>query len=89
MDLIGLVDDILACAETIDEGRHGLKTDGEEHKGRLHYEKGIAAALSAFNKALSSNDPKTILAVEEAFVEQELEPILNFAVMMIFIPAAV
>ena len=73
MDLIGLLDDILACVDTIDKGRQGLKTDGEEHKGRLHYEKGIAAASSAFLQALSTNDPHTIMAAEEAFVEQELK----------------
>jgi len=73
MDLIGLVNNILACVYFIDKGRQGLKTDGEEHQGRLYYEKGIAEASEVFSQALSSNNPQTILAVEEAFVEQELK----------------
>jgi len=73
MDLIGLINKILKSAYTIDKGRQGLKTDGEEHEGRLHYETGISDALNVFKKALSSNDPQIILAVEEAFIEQELK----------------
>jgi len=42
MDLIGLINKILKSAYTIDKGRQGLKTDGEEHEGRLHYETGIS-----------------------------------------------
>jgi hypothetical protein len=73
MELIGLINNILSCVYFIDKGRKGLKTDGEEHQGRLNYERGIAAASEAFSKALSANNPQTILAVEEAFVEQELK----------------
>ena len=73
MDLIGLINDILESVYTIDKGRQGLKTDGEEHEGRLYYEKGISIASSAFAKALSSIDPQIILSVEEMFIEQELK----------------
>jgi len=64
MDLIGLINDILESVYTIDKGRQGLKTDGEEHEGRLYYEKGISIASSAFVKALSSIDPQIILSKE-------------------------
>jgi len=73
MDLIGLLNKILKSAYTIDKGRQGLKTDGEEHEGRLYYEKGILTALNIFIEALSSTDPQIILAVEEAFIKQELK----------------
>jgi len=73
MDLIGLINDILESVNTIDKGRQGLKTNGEEHEGRLHYETGISEALNAFKNALSSTDPQIILVVEEAFIEQELK----------------
>jgi hypothetical protein len=73
MDLIGLINDILTCTSRIDKGRKGLTTNGQEHDGRLFYEKGIAAASSTFKEALSSTDPQIILAVEEAFIEQELK----------------
>jgi hypothetical protein len=73
MDLTGLLNDILVCVYFIDKGRRGLKTDGEEHQGRLYYEDGISEASIAFTKALSSNDSQIILAAEEAFIEQELK----------------
>jgi hypothetical protein len=73
MDLTGLINDILDCVYFIDQGRKGFKTDGEEHQGRLNYEDGISEASKAFSQALSTSDPQTILAVEEAFVEQELK----------------
>jgi len=73
MELIGLLNKILKSVYFIDKGRQGLKTDGEEHEGRLYYEKGISNASKAFTKALSSSDPQVILAVEEAFIEQELK----------------
>jgi len=72
MDLTGLLNSVLESAYQIDQGRKGLSTDGEEHQGRLYYEEGIAGASKAFLEAASGADPKIILLVEEAFVEQEL-----------------
>jgi hypothetical protein len=73
MDLTGLVNKILTSTARIDEGRKGLKTDGEEHQGRLYYEEGISGALKTFFQASSTGNPHTILATEEAFIEQELK----------------
>jgi len=73
MDLIGLINKILESVYTIDKGRQGLKTDGEEHEGRLNYEAGISDALIVFTKAIISTDPQIILSVEEMFIEQELK----------------
>jgi len=73
MDLIGLVNKVLKSTARIDKGRKGLKTDGEEHQGRIYYEEGIAGASKAFSQALSTGNPKTILATEEAFIVQELK----------------
>ena len=72
MDLAGLIDSVLISVALVDRGRRGLSTDGDEHKGRLSYEEGIAGASKAFSIAMSINDPKTILLAEEAFIEQEL-----------------
>ena len=72
MDLTGLLTDILKSVAQIDDGRKGLSTNGEEHEGRLSYEKGITNASTAFSQAVSTGEPKTIMLVEEAFVEQEL-----------------
>ena len=52
MDLIGLVDKIHDAATGIDYGRKGFATRGKAEEGRLSYEHGIAAALSAFKAAL-------------------------------------
>jgi len=69
----GLLNDIIIATAMIDSGRNGLRTDGEEHGGRLSYEEGIAAASGAFSQAASTSDPKIIMLVEEAFIEQELQ----------------
>jgi hypothetical protein len=73
MDLIGLLNNLIKSVTQIDKGRKGLRTDGQEHEGRLYYEEGIAGASNTFSQALSTTDPQTILAVEEAFIEQELK----------------
>jgi hypothetical protein len=78
MDLTGLLNKVLSSAADIDLGRKGLTTDGEEHQGRLNYEKGITAASAAFAEASNllfavTADPQTIMLAEEAFVEQELQ----------------
>ena len=62
MDSTGLLNNIITSAASIDNGRKGLRTDGEEHKGRLLYEEGIAAASSAFSHVMSTADPKIIVA---------------------------
>jgi hypothetical protein len=73
MDPTGLLDSILAGATSIDSGRKGFATDGEEHQGRLNYEGGIAIVSAAFTEARATTDPQTIMLAEEAFVEQELQ----------------
>jgi hypothetical protein len=73
MEKTGLLNKVLASAENIDTGRKGFATDGEEHQGRLHYEDGIAAASAVFAEARTTADPQTIMLVEEAFIEQELQ----------------
>ena len=55
MDLTGLVNKILKSTARIDKGRKGLKTDGDEHQGRLYYEEGIAGASNAFHLACISH----------------------------------
>ena len=69
----GLLNDTIKATVRIDRGRYGLRTDGEEHEGRLFYEEGIAAASRAFSQAASTTDPKIIMLVEEVFIEQELQ----------------
>jgi hypothetical protein len=73
MDLIGLVNNTIKSVTQIDKGRKGLRTDGQEHEGRLYFEEGISNASSTFSQALSTGDPQVILATEEAFIEQELK----------------
>jgi hypothetical protein len=73
MDPAGLVNNILLSAAHIDLGRKGFVTDGREHEGRLFYEKGIAAAAATFAAALSTADPQTIVLLESAFLNQELQ----------------
>jgi len=72
MGLTGLLNSVIKSVAQIDEGRNGLATDGKEHEGRLSYEKGLADASDIFSKVVATNDPKTIMLAEEAFIEQEL-----------------
>ncbi|GHU17091.1 hypothetical protein FACS1894163_07570 [Spirochaetia bacterium] len=73
MDTAGLIARILEASADIDAGRKGLAAFGEEHEGHLSYEKGITAALSTFIEVHGTADPHTILAVEEAFVDQDFQ----------------
>ncbi|MDR1315718.1 MAG: hypothetical protein LBK13_02490 [Spirochaetales bacterium] len=73
MDPAGLIDKIFQAVINIDFGRKGMATDGEEHNGRIHYENGIYTALSAFKEAQTSADTQTIILVELAFLQQELQ----------------
>jgi len=69
----GLLTSILEAAYAIDIGRKGFATQGEEHKGRISYENGIAGAMSAFLEAKGTADPETITETEYAFIIQELQ----------------
>jgi hypothetical protein len=73
MDTTGLINSILLSVARIDRGRKGFATNGGEHEGRISYEQGIATASAAFAEALSTADPQTIVLVESAFLNQELE----------------
>jgi hypothetical protein len=73
MDLTGLLDNILLSAFNIDKGRKNLATDGLEHTGRLYYENGISLSLNTFKDAQTSTDPQTMILVELAFLQQELQ----------------
>jgi hypothetical protein len=73
MDLTGLISRVLFSARNIDMGRKGFATDGNEHNGRIFYERGISTALATFQEAHASVDPETIILVEYAFLEQELQ----------------
>jgi hypothetical protein len=73
MDRLGLLNKVLSGVTNIDLGRKGLASDGNEHNGRLSYEKGISTALGAFQEAKTSRDPEILLLVEYTFLEQELQ----------------
>jgi hypothetical protein len=72
MDLTGFLNDLADLSNKIDIGRKGLSSDGEEHEGRLNYEKGISGALAFFQKAHVSADPQIIILSELVFLQQEL-----------------
>ena len=61
------------AALAIDYGRKGFATRGKAEEGRLSYEHGVAAALSAFKDAQSTVDPHIIIIVEYTFLNQELQ----------------
>ena len=73
MEKTGLLLRIHDAALAIDYGRKGFETRGKAEEGRLSYEHGVAAALSAFKDARSTSDPEIIILVEYTFLNQELE----------------
>jgi len=73
MDLTGLLSELTDYSNNIDMGRKGLSTDGEEHEGRINYEKGISGALALFQKAQASADPQIIILSELIFLQQEFQ----------------
>ena len=78
MEATGLVDSIYSAAVAIDFGRKGFAIRGKAEEGRISYEEGISEALSTFKDAsnlrfASTIDPKIIIIVEYAFLNQELQ----------------
>ena len=73
MEATGLVDSIYSAAVAIDFGRKGFAIRGKAEEGRISYEEGISEALSTFKDAQSTIDPKIIIIVEYAFLNQELQ----------------
>jgi hypothetical protein len=74
----GLISSIYDAALAIDFGRKGFATRGKEQEGRINYEKGIANAMTAFQKAsnqrfASTADSQTIILAEYTFLSQELQ----------------
>jgi hypothetical protein len=68
-----LLNDVLAGAYDIDNGRKGFAVPGKERQGRVSYENGIALAMSAFQEAQRSADPQTLILAEVYFLTQELQ----------------
>jgi hypothetical protein len=73
LDPTGLVYKISDAALAIDFGRKGFAIRGKADEGRLSYENGITAALSAFKDAQSTIDPHIIILIEYTFLNQELQ----------------
>jgi hypothetical protein len=73
MDRTGLLNRLVSSTTNIDNVRKGLATDGEEHEGRIFYERGISEAMAAFKEAQSAADPQTLILAEVAFLQQELQ----------------
>jgi len=73
LDQIGLVNSIYRAVVNIDFGRKGFATRGKAEEGRISYEDGIAAALTAFKEAQAAADPQTIILSEYTFLSQELQ----------------
>ena len=69
----GLLYKIFLAVADIYYGRNGFVTDGLEREGRIHYQSGIAASLSAFQEAQLAGDLKTLMLTELTFQQQEFQ----------------
>jgi hypothetical protein len=68
MDLTSFINELSFYANAIDIGRKGLATDGEEHEGRISYERGISGTLTAFQQAQLTADPQTLIVAEYTLI---------------------
>jgi len=73
MELAGILNKLTRFSNNIDIGRKGLATNGEEHRGRIYYERGIAGSLKLFQQAQSTSNPQIIILSELVFLQQELQ----------------
>lgn len=75
MDRIGLLSDITISADYIYQGRKWLDTDGQEHDGRLSYNRGLSQAMDIFRQvqSLVADDLELVLLTEYTFIAQELQ----------------
>jgi hypothetical protein len=73
LDLIGLATRIVFATTNIDYGRKAYAIRGKAEESRLSYEDGIAQALTVFQEAQASADPRTIILAEYTFLSQELQ----------------
>ena len=73
MEPAGFLNKLTKFSNNIDIGRKGLATDGEEHRGRIYYERGIAGSLKLFQQAQTASDPQNIILSELVFLQQELQ----------------
>jgi hypothetical protein len=78
LDLITLASNITNAVIYIDSGRKGFATRGKEHEGRINYELGISAAMSAFQLASNQRfaaaaDPQALILAEYTFITQEFQ----------------
>jgi hypothetical protein len=72
MDKTGFVDRMSKAVGDIAVGRIGLATNGEEHAGRLSYERGLSGASLVFNETQQTGDAELLLLAEHTFLQQEL-----------------
>ena len=72
MAKITLPDRTIRAVVYISTGRIGLYTPGKESAGRISWQKGIDLAQTIFDEAHTTADPRTIILVETAFIQQEL-----------------
>jgi hypothetical protein len=73
LDQTGFLDEIIASATNIYEGRRGLDTDGSEHEGRVNYRSSLAVALDTFQQVrmLPAEDLELLVLAEYTFLGQE------------------
>jgi hypothetical protein len=73
LDKTGLLVRITIAVNEIALGRIGFDTEGGESEGRIHYKKGLADAMTAFQEAQSSHDLEILIFAEYTFLGQELQ----------------
>jgi hypothetical protein len=67
-----LTDKAVQAVVYINAGRIGLFTPGKEGAGRISWQGGINISQTVFQDAQTSGDPRIIILVEIAFLQQEL-----------------
>jgi hypothetical protein len=58
---------------TIAEGRRGLEIEGEAEAGRISFRDGLAEAMAVFQEGAISDDARTFILIDHAYVTQEMQ----------------
>ena len=73
MEATGYISSISQAATNIDFGRKGFATRGKAEEGRISYERGISAVLTASKEAQTSADSQILILAEYTFISLELQ----------------
>jgi hypothetical protein len=72
LDKIGLINSVIGSVFSIDVGRRGLRTTGQEANGKINFDEGMSGSINAFTAAHDAGSVELLLLAELTFLSQEI-----------------